>query len=214
VPNTTHTGGGVALLHDPGSVKRAMRARIRAERRHRLEQERSELALALAAVVMELPEVAAARCVACYASMPGEPGTAPLRSALHRSGTRVLLPVVLPDGHLEWAEDDGELVPTPGPGGPEPTGPRLGLEGIGQAQVVLVPALAVDTLGNRLGQGAGYYDRTLRLLDPTVPVFALVHDSEVLDAAIEPVPAEAHDLRVDAVITPQRCLRLPPHRRH
>ena len=213
MPNTTHTGGGVALLHDPGSVKRAMRARIRAERRHRLEQERSELALALAAVVMELPEVAAARCVACYASMPGEPGTAPLRSALHRSGTRVLLPVVLPDGHLEWAEDDGELVPTPGPGGPEPTGPRLGLEGIGQAQVVLVPALAVDTLGNRLGQGAGYYDRTLHLLDPTVPVFALVHDNEVLDAAIEPVPAEAHDLPVDAVITPQRCLRLPPHRR-
>jgi len=65
---------------------------------------------------------------------------------------QALLPIVLEDGHLGWALDEGDLVATDRFGGPEPTGPRLGLEGIGRAQVVIVPALAVDTLGNRLGQ--------------------------------------------------------------
>jgi 5-formyltetrahydrofolate cyclo-ligase len=214
VPSTTTTGDDVAVLRDAAAVKQAMRARIRAERRQRPEPEREALAISLARLALERPEVAAAGCVACYASLPGEPGTTPLRQALRANGTTVLLPVVLQDGHLEWAQDDGDLVPAERFGGDEPTGPRLGLEGIGRAHVVIVPALAVDTLGNRLGQGAGYYDRTLRLIAPGVPVYALVHDSEVLDAAIEPVPAEPHDLPVDAVITPDRYLRLPPRRRH
>jgi 5-formyltetrahydrofolate cyclo-ligase len=74
--------------------------------------------------------------------------------------------------------------------------------------VVIVPALAVDTLGNWLGQGGGFYDRTLRTVDRAVPVFALVHETEIFDAAVEPVPAEPHDRPVDAVLTPNRCLRL------
>jgi 5-formyltetrahydrofolate cyclo-ligase len=221
VPSTITTDGAIAVQHhprpadllDPRPVKQAMRARIRAERRGRHPSRREADAHALAALVLELPELATANCIAAYASTPDEPGTTPLRHALHRSGIRVLLPVVLPDGHLDWATDHGDLRPTTAPGGPEPTGDRLGLEGIGLAQLIIIPALAVDTLGNRLGQGAGYYDRTLRLVDPTVPILALVHESEILDAAVEPVPTEAHDLPVDAVITPHRCLRLPHHRR-
>ncbi len=79
-----------------------------------------------------------------------------------------------------------------------------------RADVVIVPALAVDTLGNRLGQGAGYYDRALVVVPTTVPVIAMVHEGELLDAAVEPVPSGPHDVGVDAVLTPQRCLRLPP----
>lgn len=194
-------------------IKRAVRARIRAERRLRSAEQRAADARSLAAVVLELPEVATARCVAVYASMPGEPETEPLRRALRETGTRVLLPIVLDDGMLDWADDDGgTLVEPKGFGGPEPAGPRLGVDGIRLAQLVLVPALAVDTLGHRLGQGAGYYDRALRLLAHWVPVIAAVHDSEVFDAAIEPVPVEPHDVPVDAVVTPSRCLRLT-HRR-
>jgi 5-formyltetrahydrofolate cyclo-ligase len=213
VPGTIETGDAVAVLHDQRPVKQAMRARIRDERRLRDAVQRRADARALATLVLELPEVAAARCVAAYASMPGEPDTTVLRQTLRESGIRVLLPVVLDDGHLDWAADSIDLRPTTGVGGPEPTGPRLGLEGIGQADVVIVPALAVDSLGNRLGQGAGFYDRTLRLIDATVPVLALVHEGEVLDAAIEPIPVEPHDLPVDAVVTPHRYLRLPPRRR-
>jgi 5-formyltetrahydrofolate cyclo-ligase len=93
-----------------------------------------------------------------------------------------------------------------------PGGPRLGPAGIREAGVVLAPALAVDTLGNRLGQGGGSYDRALTWLDASVPVLALVHDGEVLDAAVESVPAQDHDRPVDAAVTPRRCLRLPRRR--
>jgi len=106
--------------------------------------------------------------------------------------------------------DTGALRPTLGPGGPLPSGPSLGPDGLRQAHVLIIPALAVDSLGNRLGHGAGHYDRTLREIDGTMPVLALVHEGEVVDAAIEPVPVEPHDIPVDAVVTARRCLRLPP----
>lgn len=193
---------------DLPAAKAAMRARIRADRRTHTPEQRRAAALSLATVVMELPEVQSARCVAVYASMPSEPGTTPLRTALAAAGLRVLLPVVLGDGKLDWAEDRGPLRPVRGLGGPEPAGPRLGPSAIRDADVLLVPALAVDSLGHRLGQGAGYYDRVLAALSPTVPVIAIVHDGEVLDAAVEPVPTEGHDRSVDAVVTPERCLRI------
>jgi 5-formyltetrahydrofolate cyclo-ligase len=214
VPDTV---GGTDVLehnldnrHDLDAAKRALRARIRARRRARPPAELVEDGDALAAVLLEMPEVRLARRVALYASTPGEPDTTALRAALRSLRTTILLPVIQPAGVLDWAEDDGLLVPGTGPGGPEPVGPRLGREGIREADVVLVPALAVDTLGRRLGQGAGYYDRALSLVDPRIPVIALVHEGEVLDAAVEPVPADVHDVGVDAVVTPVRCLRLPP----
>lgn len=209
---TPSRSDAVEVLHtsnpDHELIKRAVRSRIRAERRLRTPDRVAADAAALAIVVRELPEVAQARCVALYAAMPGEPETEPLRRALLVAGVRVLLPIVLDDGSLDWADDGGELRAPKRMGGPEPTGPRLGREAVRSAQVVLIPALAVDTLGNRLGQGAGYYDRTLPLLGPSVPVFAVVHDNEVLDAAVEPIPAEPHDVPVDAVVTPHRCLRI------
>lgn len=190
----------------PARTKHDLRRRIRAERRSRSPQARAADARALVATVLAVPAVAAARCVALYASMPGEPETEQLRGALRDRGVRVLLPVVLPDGVLEWAEDTGDLVAPVGFGGDEPAGPRLGVDAIRRADVVLVPALAVDTLGRRLGQGAGYYDRALPRLDDGIPVIAVVHDGEVLDAAVEPVPDEPHDRRVDAVVTPKGYL--------
>lgn len=207
-PTTLQPGDGAADLVDRARAKAALRSRIRAERRRRPEADREADALALAEVVLELPEVVNATCVTLYASMDDEPGTQPLRTALADAGVRVLLPIVLPNRRLDWAEDDGDLVPPAGLGGAEPTGERLGEGAVHGADVLLVPALAVDTLGHRLGQGAGYYDRVLDLAHPGVPVIALVHDPEVLDAAVEPVPVEPHDRPVAAVATPRRCLRL------
>ena len=197
------------ILSDAPTVKAVLRRRIRAARRLRTPAERAAAARALAGVAMELPQIQAAHCVALYAATGGEPGTAPLRRALRRQGIGVMLPLVRAGG-LEWAWDTGaELVPGQGPGGREPAGRALGPRGLLCADVVLVPALAVDTLGTRLGQGGGYYDTALPLLDPGVPVLAVVHDDEVLDAAVEAVPAEAHDVPVDGALTPLRCLRLP-----
>jgi 5-formyltetrahydrofolate cyclo-ligase len=210
VPNSTGTVTGFPQIRSEATaVKAALRDRIRARRRAMPAVERAAVARALVGVALELPEIQAARCVAVYAAMPTEPQTAPLREALRNQGVGVVLPLVRPGG-LEWGWDTGaRLVPGDGVGGAEPAGPSLGPRGVLAADVVLVPALAVDTLGTRLGQGGGYYDAVLPTLDPGVPVIAVVHEDEVLDAAVEPLPWQEHDVPVDGALTPLRCLRLP-----
>lgn len=193
-----------------GARKQALRARVRTGRRARTPQQRRADAERVAALLLALPEVTSARCVAAYTSTPVEPGTGPLRAALRAAGTRVLLPVALPDGVLDWAEDDGRTRPGHGPGGEEPVGPGLGPDAVRQAGVLIVPALAVDTRGARLGHGGGYYDRSLARLEHPVPVIAVVHGSELLDADVDPVPVTDHDLRVHIVVTPEGTRRLPP----
>ena len=82
--------------------------------------------------------------------------------------------------------------------------PLLGRDAIAGCDLVLVPALLVDRSGTRLGKGGGCYDRALsRTTGLTV---ALLHDHELVDV----LPAEPHDVRVDAVATPSLgVVRLP-----
>jgi 5-formyltetrahydrofolate cyclo-ligase len=109
---------------------------------------------------------------------------------------KVLLPALLPGGDLDWVTYEGTL--QPGPRGLlEPAGPRLGVDAVRTAQLVIVPALAVDRSGLRLGRGGGSYDRALSRLSDQVTV-ALLYDDELIDS----VPAEPHDRRVRAAITP------------
>lgn len=111
-------------------------------------------------------------------------------------GVRLLLPVCPPGPPtaLDWAEYTGELAPGKY-GLPEPVGPLLGAGVIARAGVILVPGLAGDVAGMRMGRGAGYYDRSLA--HATGRTALLLHPGEVLDA----VPHDAHDLPVDAVLT-------------
>lgn len=128
-------------------------------------------------------------CVAIYRSLPLEPPTEALAKMLHSRHARVIVPETLPDFDLEWHElrSDGS------------EGPRLGLEGITAAQLILTPALSVDHTGTRLGQGGGCYDRALARRRPGATVVAIVNDEELTAG---PLPFDAHDLRVDGVITP------------
>ncbi len=180
------------------------RRRIRQERQQRSARTREADAQALAAVVTAIPQVAAARCVTLYAARPGELGTGPLLEALSERGTRVLLPVLGSGLARDWAAYAGpDDLRERAPGRPpEPSGPPLGSEAIAEADVLLIPALAVDTDGTRLGQGGGWYDRALRTAAPGVPVIALTYAQEVHDAATEPLPRAPHDRPVDAVATP------------
>ena len=210
MPNGTGIAAGFPqILSEATTVKAALRRRIRAERARRRPSERAAQGHALTGIALELPEIQGAHCVALYAATPTEPQTGPLRLALRTHGIGVVLPLVRPEG-LEWAWDTGaELLPAQGRGGPEPAGPTLGPRGLLTADVVLVPALAVDTLGTRLGQGGGYYDVALPGLDLGIPIFAVVHEEEVFDAAVEPLPSQLHDVPVDGALTPLRCPRLP-----
>ncbi len=136
--------------------------------------------------------------IAAYVPIGREPGGADLVSTLS-AHARVLLPVLLPDGDLDWAAYDESLAAGPR-GLLEPVGARLGVEAVASADLVIVPALAVDRRGMRMGRGGGSYDRALaRLTGNNGPlVVALLHDGE----AVEGVPAEPHDRPVHAVITP------------
>ncbi|MDX6284854.1 MAG: 5-formyltetrahydrofolate cyclo-ligase [Frankiales bacterium] len=181
-------------------TKTELRARIRATRSARSAADRATVASQLRDVALSIPEVATARTVAAYVGVASEPQTLPLLDALVACGARVLLPLLCADGDLDWAEYAGahDLVQAPHLL-LEPTGPPLGRGEIGVADVIVVPALAVDRDGNRLGQGGGAYDRALVRVAPTALVLALVHDDEILDV----IPADPWDRPVLAAATPQ-----------
>ncbi|MFJ8110354.1 5-formyltetrahydrofolate cyclo-ligase [Streptomyces sp. NPDC096132] len=170
-------------------------------------------AAALAEHALELPELAHARTVAAYVSVGTEPGTLALLDALRARGVRVLLPALLPDNDLDWGayEGAGSLAPVRHGGKMEllePVGERLGPDAVTRADVVLLPGLAVDARGMRLGRGGGSYDRVLARLEragahPSLVV--LLYDTEV----VEHVPGEAHDRPVRAVVTPSGVRRFP-----
>lgn len=181
------------------SGKRELRTRLLAGRRERSAAERDRAGAAIRDTLMELPWLAMGGTVASYYSVGGEPDTRRLVNALWKRGTYVLLPVFLPDGTLDWAAFDGpdSLAPA-GHGLVEPTGHRYGPEVLGRADAVICPALAVDRRGNRMGRGAGCYDRALAHKGPHTPAIAVVHDDEFVGE----LPTEPHDLPVDAVVTP------------
>jgi 5-formyltetrahydrofolate cyclo-ligase len=149
--------------------------------------------------VLGLPEVSAAGSIAAYYSAGTEPDTHGLIFALWKRGSYVVLPVLLPDGDLDWASYEGPESLAPGPRGLlQPTEPSRGLATVARASVVLVPALAVDARGRRLGRGGGSYDRALARVGPQVPTIALLYDDELVDQ----LPAEPHDRPVRAVARP------------
>ena len=133
---------------------------------------------------------------AAYVPVGHEPGGSDLAERLAEVCT-VLLPVLLPDGDLDWAPFDGTWRRTPR-GLFEPTGPRTGSAAISRVPVIVVPALAVSRDGVRMGRGGGSYDRVLARLAPGARTVALLLGGELL----APVPAEPHAQRVGAVVTP------------
>jgi 5-formyltetrahydrofolate cyclo-ligase len=149
--------------------------------------------------VLGMPEVAAAGTVAAYYSVGTEPDTHGLVFALWKRGSYVVLPVLLPDGDLDWASYEGPDSLAPGPRGLlQPVEPVRGPGTVARADVVLVPALAVDVSGKRLGRGAGCYDRALARVGGQVPTIGLIYDLELVPS----VPAEPHDRVVRAVAQP------------
>lgn len=141
---------------------------------------------------------ATGRAVAAYNPLSSEPGPDDLPDRLAVRASKVWLPISLPAGELAWALHGQSGVPG-ALGITEPAGARFNSNVLRSCALLLVPALAVDRGGMRLGKGAGYYDRALACLPrPAAPVVAVVYDEDI----IERVPHDAHDVPVDAVVTP------------
>ena len=149
--------------------------------------------------LLAVPELEMAGTVAAYVSIGTEPDTRGLLFALWKRGAYVLLPRLRPDHDLDWASYEGPDSLVPGPRGLlEPSEPPRGPDAVAGADVVLVPALAVDRRGVRLGRGGGSYDRALARVGPAILTAALLYDGEL----VEELPAEPHDRHVRAVVTP------------
>ncbi len=195
-------GANVAILTKPAlrsqilAVRRALPESLRAAETRSLQTQTTRLA-------------AGVDTLGAYIPVGSEPGAAadsvPLLDVL--AGTRILVPIARADLPMQWAEyRPGELVAAPF-GLREPHPPWLPPESIAEATVVLVPALAVDRRGARLGRGAGFYDRALPLAAAGARLVAVVRDDELLDE----VPSEPHDVPMTHALTPGRGLiRLGP----
>jgi 5-formyltetrahydrofolate cyclo-ligase len=162
------------------------------------------------------PVVTGAATVCAYVPVGNEPGSVEMLEMLLRRSGRVLLPVARTGGPgnkeaplpLRWGEyRPGALIPGPW-GLLEPPEPVLPESALAEATLVIVPALAVDRRGVRLGRGRGFYDRSLGGRNPRARLIAVVRDAEFVDE----LPAEPHDVPMTHALTPGRGLIALPGR--
>lgn len=157
--------------------------------------------LAAAARLAALPEFRAARAVGLFLATPREPDTAPLIEAAARAGCRIALPAHDPDtGVYRYAWWTPGTALRRGPDGMrEPAVPAWAAGR--DLDLAVVPGIAFDRRGGRLGRGGGHFDRLLG--DRPVCVAGLTREGEL----VERVPQEAHDRRMDVVVTEDAVYR-------
>jgi 5-formyltetrahydrofolate cyclo-ligase len=143
--------------------------------------------------------------VCAYVPVGAEPGSMEMLNVLLRRAGRVLLPVARTTADdtplpLRWGEYRRGALTRGRWGLLEPPEPWLPESALAEAELVFVPALAVDRRGVRLGRGAGFYDRSLSDRDPQARLIATVRDAEFVDE----LPSEPHDVRMTHALTPER----------
>jgi 5-formyltetrahydrofolate cyclo-ligase len=165
----------------------------KSELRNVIRDSRTSLANRLA--VSELfatPEMKSANVIASYVSYGNEPTTGDINQEVIDSGRILLLPRTLADNSLEFVAWNGSADSLKLNGKVlEPTGVTF----LGDFEVMILPALAIDKSGNRLGQGGGSFDRALENFSGWS--VALINQSELVDQ----LPIEPHDQRVKAALT-------------
>jgi len=180
-------------------AKQRLRDEVRARRR--AQDRKEETSRRIAARLAALPEYAAARTVLFYVSFRSEVGTREMLAEAWRAGKRVAVPYCT-GGRLELVNIDDPDELAPGTLGiPEPR-PELRSRperriAPGEPDLIVVPGLAFDRQGNRLGHGQGYYDKLLPLVRPDAALVALAYECQLVDA----VPHLAHDVPVQKIVT-------------
>lgn len=183
-------------------AKRAIREHARAARSALDPASRQAASEALAARLCSLRRLSSARLVLAYGATPEEIDPAAAVACLRSNGALIAYPRIERPGVLGvyLIDEDTELVPGPY-GLVEPTAGAHRAE-LAQIDAVIVPGVAFDAHGRRLGYGGGYYDRLLPLLRADCVLIGVGYDQQVVDS----IPAENHDVRLSAVVTPTRVL--------
>lgn len=189
---------------DVAAAKRAARARAREARDSVAVAERRLAAQALSHSLLELPELEIARVVLAYAALPSEIDPAPAVWRLRARGAAIAYPRIEAPGVLGIHLVGHELELIAGPFGlaqPSQHAPRAARDSV---DAVIVPGVAFDDCGRRLGYGGGYYDRLLPTLRPDCLRIGVAFDEQLL----EEIPSEDHDATVHLVVTPSRVIRV------
>lgn len=185
---------------DVAEAKRALRREARERRRAIPVEARLAAGRAVGDRLLALPELRAAPRVALYAATAEELPTRSVFEALGAHGCRRLLPRIRGDA-LEFAIVEAWSELRPGRFGVlAPTADRPA-ERPGPGDVVLLPGLAFDRSGRRLGRGGGYYDRTFPVAGPFL--VGLAFHVQLVDC----VPCDSRDRRVDAIVTERELCR-------
>lgn len=201
------------VKHMTAPDKAVVRARLQAARLRVTAQVRAAENQLLCGHLKTLRDLAN-NTVCAYVPVGVEPGSIAMLDVLLQQARRVLLPVVCttPDDvplPLRWGQyRPAELVPGRW-GLLEPAEPWLAPTALAEAGVILVPALAVDRRGARLGRGGGFYDRSLTHRDREARLIAVVRDDELVDE----LPSEPHDVGMTHALTPQRGMIRLVHER-
>jgi len=185
-------------------AKRAMRRDVIARRDALPEPERAEASRSIADRVTGLPEARDAAAIMAFWSFGSEVDTAPLIERLVAEGKTVALPRI----------EGSEVVPVAFVPGAATTGTSFGAMEPAEGRVldpaelglVIVPGVAFDRSGNRVGYGAGYYDRFLPRTRDGAPAVAIAFAMQV----VPDVPAGRMDRRVDAIVTEAGVIRCHP----
>lgn len=184
--------------------KKPIRAALLAQRKHLSLDTCLHQSLVAQERFLQLPEFAAARSLALYSPILNELFTEEIFGQARSLGKRVGFPRVQ-GPEMEFFEVTRHEDLQPGnfgilePQGGEPL-PMAELD------LLLVPGVAFDQTGHRLGYGKGYYDRLLHQRSPHCRLVGFCYEFQLVAS----LPAEAHDIRMDLLVTEQRTLRLTP----
>ncbi|HEX9022488.1 MAG TPA: 5-formyltetrahydrofolate cyclo-ligase [Geobacteraceae bacterium] len=160
--------------------------------------------------VVSLEEYREAACIALYSPTRNETDTAAILATAFHAGKRVLYPAVCGREMVLRHVTGLECLESGCFGILEPcaTGTDHGAD---EADLIVVPGVAFDQEGHRIGFGKGFYDRFLSHPGRKVHLVGLCHDFQVIDGAI---PAERHDVRMEIIVTDKRIIRCGSSRCH
>lgn len=187
--------------HRLKAAKRALRRQVLAVRDALTVDDRAERGRTIVERLLALPEVVDARTVMAFWSFGSEVDTAPLIARLLADGRTVALPRTEGPEIVPVTYERGDPVRSTAYGAMEPPFGR-GLSA-DELDLVVVPGVAFDREGNRIGYGRGYYDRLVSRLRPGVPTVAIAFGMQIVDR----VPSGGTDRRVDAIVTEDEVIR-------
>ncbi|MDD2900737.1 MAG: 5-formyltetrahydrofolate cyclo-ligase [Desulfuromonadaceae bacterium] len=184
--------------------KRTLRQQILARRRALSHDQWRASSLMAQQQLVSLEEFAQAGCIALYAPTHNETDTSVILAEAFGTGKRVLYPAVCQD-RMVFRQVEGLECLSEGCFGilePCPTGTDHQAD---EPDLIVVPGVAFDLSGHRSGYGKGFYDRFLHHPGRTAHVIGLCHDFQLIDG---PIPAEAHDIRMELIVTDLRIIRV------